>query len=76
MSKAKSDEEIAERFKAIDKTVQSTFEGLYRSMSVQSAEQAASLTLSAIDGVVNRSLGYQLPVENVDLLEGFPQRFT
>ena len=75
-AEAPHDEHIAKRFQAIDKTVQSTFEDLYRSMNVQSSEQAASLTVSAIDGVVNRSLGYQLPKDNIDLLDGFPQRFT
>ena len=38
-------------------------------------KQAASLTLSAIDGVVNRSLTYQIPTDLQDLLEALPERF-
>lgn len=75
-AEAPHDKEIAKRFKAIDKTAQTTFEDLYRAMSAQSPEQAATLTLSAIDGTVNRSLSYQLPKDNQDILEDFPQRFT
>lgn len=74
-AEAPYDEDIAAEFKRIDKTLRSAVQTLYEDMDVQHPEQATTLTLSTIDGVVNRSLCYTEDYDPTDALRDLPQRF-
>ena len=74
-AEAPHDEDIARRFKAIEQTVNDTFADLFSSLGVDEPERVAALTVAVIDGVVNRSLSYEVAEKNEVVLESFLQRF-